>query len=249
MKWVYNELHRAVFSKRMLLGLALCLASLWYGCYDCDSPNTGYIDLFLFAQGYSPTAIIALMFPLIAVLPFGMTYREERQSGYYFLVCSKTGRIKYCLIKLLYAFLTGILAVGLPNFLLLLICLLIKQGLLCESSIAIGFLWSLYCDHPLLYGLLIVANSALCGGIFSLLGIGISAWIKNKYLAALLPFVCYIFSGMVLSYIHPWLNAIELFVLNAYEAGAMLYIVYDSVLLGAGILLFITGVYHEDFKA
>lgn len=249
MKWEYKELRRAVWNKKMLLALVMSSASLYYGCYDCDSPSTGYIDLFLFSQGYSTTAILALIFPIIAVLPFAATYREERQSGYYFLICGKTGRLRYCCIKLLYVFLTGASAVGVPNLLFLFICLFLKQGMIGESSISIGFLWPLYCERPLLYGALIAVNSALCGGIFSLLGLGISAWFKNKYIAALLPFGGYIFSGMLLAYIAPWLNAICLFALNAYGAGAMLYLIYDLALLCGGILLFVTGAYYEDFKA
>lgn len=248
MNWNYHELRRAVLHEKTFLGIMLSFASLYYGCYDCDSPYNGYIDLFLFSQGYSTTAVLALLFPLIAILPFAISYRQERQSGYYFLICRKTGRRRYCLIKAFCVFFTGMLVIGLPNFLFLLICLVIKQGFICESNIQIGFLWLLYSAHPFLYGLLIVVNTALCGGIFSLLGLGISAWVKNKYIAALLPFIYYIFSGVILANIHPWLNAINLFALSGYKTGAAVYIVYDAALLLIGILLFVAGVYYEDFK-
>lgn len=249
MNWNYHELRRAVLHKRTFLAIALSFASLLYGCYDSDSPNTGYIDLFLFSTGYGTTSVLALLYPLIAVLPFAMTYRQERLSGYYDLICRKTGRVRYCLTKASGVFFTGMLVIGLPNFLFLILCLVIKQGLICESNVQIGFLWLLYFEHPFLYGLVFSVNTGLCGGIFALLGLGISAWVKNKYIAALLPFAYLIFSGMVLANIHPWLNAINLYPLCAYGADVKVYIVYDAVLLCIGIFLFVTGVYYEDFKA
>lgn len=250
MNWNHQELRRAAFNKRTFLAIALSFASLLYGCYDSDSSHTGYIDLFLFSAGHGTTSVLVLLYPVIAALPFAMTYRKERQSGYYGLISRKTGRIRYCFTKTSCVFLTGMLVIGLPVFLFLLICLAYKQGLICERAIDnLGFLDLLYLRHPFLYGLVFSVNTGLCGGIFSLLGLGISAWVKNKYITALLPFAYLIFSGMVLANIHPWLNAINLYPLCAYGADVKVYIVYDAVLLCIGIFLFVTGVYYEDFEA
>lgn len=70
MNWNHQELRRAAFNKRTFLAIALSFASLLYGCYDSDSPHTGYIDLFLFSAGHGTTSVLVLLYPVIAALPF-----------------------------------------------------------------------------------------------------------------------------------------------------------------------------------
>ena len=250
MKWEFGEMHRSIFNKKMSIGMIISFVSLCYGSKDIMRFQTiGFLDTFIFSQTDSTTAIIALLFPIIAVLPVGTMYRSERQNGYYSLVRSKMSRMRYCRIKLVNAFLAGALVIGVPNFLFLIICFWVKRGMVgAESHIAVSFLSMLYFNKPMLYGMLLTGNAALCGGIFSLLELGVSAWIKNKYVAVIVPFGYYIFSAMVLFYISPWMNAIILFALNQYaEENIVIIIIYDLFLTVGGIILFIAGTYYEDF--
>lgn len=249
MKWESMEIRRSLMSKPMMVGLVLCFLCLLYGGKDhMNMSAANFLDVFIFAQTDGTTCIIAILFPLLAVLPAGTAYRSERQQGYYALVCQKMGFMRYCRMKLWNSFLCGTLVLGIPHLLFFFVCILSGFGQkMTGQNVAISFLPQIYQQYPVMYGFILVANSALCGAVFSILGLGISAWVTNKYIAAFLPFAYYVFSGVVLIEIHPAWNAITLFSLNQYAKADMTTIlVYDSLLLATGIFLFFTGVDNDD---
>lgn len=249
MSWELEEFKRTIGSKKMIVGMIICFASLLYGgMYILDSPNISFIDAFIFAQTDNTTAVLGLIFPLLAVLPTGTSYREERSCGYYQLLQTKMTKVRYLTLKLILSALAGAMVLGVPNLCYFLLTILVKgTAITGQSNVALCFLTNLYVVNPVAYGGVLVINSAICGGIFSILGIGISAWISNKYLAMIIPFAYCIFSGMVLFYIHPWMNAICLFALNQnYTFNWMAFILYDTSLLLLGSLLLIRGVSYGN---
>lgn len=249
MRWEKVEINRAVLDRKMTASLLIGFFAMMYGGTGVlSSPNVDFIDTFIFAQTDNTTALMGLIFPIIAVLPIGASYRDERSCGYYFLLRTKILRKRYLRIKLIVSALSGAIAVGIPNLLYLILVMIIK-GIYAdgESDVALSFLTDIYYAKPLAYAGLLVINAAVCGAVFAVLGMGISAWVKNKYLAMILPFAYYIFSGMVLSYVNPHLNAISLFSVNQYQtANGFAIFTYDLILLLTGVILFITGVVYED---
>ena len=171
MHWEIEEIRRAILSKKMTIGLLIGFISMLYGGkYIIDSPNINFIDTFIFAQTDNTTAIIGLIFPILAVLPVGTSYRDEKSCGYYALLRSKMKRGRYLRIKLIVSALSGSVVIALPNLLFLILVIIVKgikiNG---ESNVAISFCTNIYFSSPLLYACLLIINVAICGAILSIL--------------------------------------------------------------------------------
>lgn len=245
------EIKRCVLSKKMLAGMGLCFLALLYGgCDILPERFYNFVEVLIFAQTDNTIAVLGVLFPLLAVIPAGTGYRSDRQEGYYGLVCRKMPTWRYCRIKMINGILGGALVLGIPNLLYYIVCIAVHPGFSAlNSHVPINFMPGLYESAPLLYGGILVLNSAVCGSVFSLLGLGISAWVPNKYVAAFIPFAYCIFSGIVLDQFSRRLNAVMLFDLNTHSWSDNIWavVVYDIVLLAAGAVLFLTGVYRDDF--
>lgn len=249
MNWEIEEIKRMLFSKKMIIGLLLGFIAMLYGSqYILNNHNINFIDTFIFAQTDNTTAIMGLLVPILAVLPASTSYRDELSCGYYYFLKSKMKIKRYLHVKLFCTALSGAIVIGVPNLLFFIISIIVKgiyvDG---ESDVGISFFADIYESAPISYGCLLIINAAVCGAIFAILGIGISAWVKNKYLAMIIPFSYYIFSGMVLININPWLNAISIFCVNQYwDFNIFAIVFYDFILFFVGVVLFVTGVNYEN---
>lgn len=94
--------------------------------------------------------------------------------------------------------------------------------------------------------MIFVLNAAVCGAIFAVLSLGVSAVIRNRYAALLLPFCYYMFSGIVLVQFNIKWNAIAVFALNEYATASIeAVMIYDVVLLCFGIGLYLIGIHRN----
>lgn len=118
-----------------------------------------------------------------------------------------------------------------------------------------GAFSSLFYQNKFFYSMLIIIISFIFSAIFSTLALGISPWIRNRYLTFIFPFFFYIISGTIFEYIFQItklnryfsLNAINLFDLNPIASKANI-IIYQVILFLIGISLFYFGVMYKDEK-
>ena len=94
-------------------------------------------------------------------------------------------------------------------------------------------------------------HAAILGTVFALFGLGMSAVVKNRYIAALLPFCYCIFSSSILSsLINKSLAALDLLPLQmyyyteVYPMGFWTIPIYEALLAVVGLLLFWGGDYY-----
>lgn len=213
------------------------------------SRNGTYLEKYLMAI----TSWIAVLFPIIACIPYALSYRDEVDSGFFYMYLLKVGKGQYHIAKIAAVFVSGFLAVFVPCLIwYLFMMLVVGTG---DTTFPIRYMTlfseKLYDHYPFLYGMVYTLNAGLQSGIFAVLGMGISVVIKNRYVAILIPFAYNIFSASVLEMYNPALNAITLFDIEIYRGGELGYWgipIYDFILLLLGINLYIVGDYyaHKD---
>ncbi len=247
-----KELKRAVLSKTMLIAYALSLLSLIIGGWDYVSGfvrNGTYLEKYLISLAYGTASLLAILFPIIACIPHGLSYRNERDSGFYYLYVLKTGCRQYHKAKIIAVFVSGFLAIfaACLTWYLYLIVFVGTGNTQFPLLYGIFFAEKLYERQPFLYGMVYTFNAGLQGGVFAILGLGCSAVIRNRYIAGLLPFAYCIFSASVLEVYNQAFNAITLFVIGQYFGGAVGYggiLIYDLLLVLIGLVLYAIGEYH-----
>lgn len=126
---------------------------------DISEPEIG---LFLF------------LVPLLATLPYAMSYNKDRSAGYYAQLVSRGGLKEYLIGKYVAVFVSGFIVVVIPlliNFLLVTLDTPLRVPLVISSS-ALGTrefgLIKLYFHHPLLFTLFYIFLDGLWGGVFAL---------------------------------------------------------------------------------
>ncbi len=244
MDYFFSELRRGLCSRRMLFSMAVCIVCLIIaGNEDIAFPTVDFLDVMMSALTDSTYALLVFLFPVLVCIPFSLTWREEVESGYYYLAIGKLGEKKYRVVKAAVNVICGIFSFLLPCIVYYLAILAVKGTDLSDSvNHAYNFWEDLREARPVLYGWVLVLNTGVCGAVFSSLGLGISTWVPNKYVACLLPLCFYIFSGAVLIDVNPYWNAVTLYSLNEYNATEPFYIlIYDVLLFTAGLVLFVSG--------
>lgn len=111
-----------------------------------------------------------------------------------------------------------------------------------------GFLNYIYIRTNKIKFLLLLGVSFIFNVVFSTLSLGLSPWIKNRYLTTLSSFFYYFLSGTLLVSIGLTnLNANILYTLNPIAAESNI-ILYQIILFIIGVILFFTGVLFKDEK-
>lgn len=250
MSYLKNEFRKAALSRKTFFAFFMSVSCLAIGAYEpmmYGNQMYDFAETFILAQTSGVSSLIAILFPLICCIPYATSYIEEMESGHIYYTYTKLSKKKYIISKLLVNGVIGGSVIAIPCLLLLGISLGVKgTSLTAESGSMVVYGRDLYLQTPIAYVLLLILNSFICGFIFANLALGFSAFLKNKYLTILMPFGFYIFSGVVLSNISIYLNAITLFDVHQYgELERIGIILYDIILFLAGGITFAVGVYRR----
>lgn len=251
------ELRRAILSKSFAFTCILNLLMLAIG--GCDyildlmkgRISTGtYLEKFLVAYGYGMTSLLAVFFPIVAMIPYVLSYRKERDSGYLKLMVLKESRKEYNRAKLLSVACSGFLSLFLTCFLWLLVSYFVLRTNTNGQLLYFDefFAEKLYETQPFIYGMMYVCNAGVQGAVFAVLGLGLSAVLDNRYLAIILPFGYCIFTAAVVDMYNTAFNALSLFVPAQYFNDAIGHwgmVIYDVILVSVGIGLFLRGQQNE----
>lgn len=144
------------------------------------------------------TAIFFYISPLIAALPYGWSYCEEKRNGYRQLMVARCGKKSYVFSKYIAAFVSGGLAVVLPLvFNLLLTALFIPLIKPFPSFIdmygvsSVDPMSYLYYSHPLCYVFCYLCIDFVFGGLIACMAVVFAVFVRYKVLSIILPmFVC-----------------------------------------------------------
>lgn len=219
--------------------------------------NRGYLsegtwqEKFLEAAGYGGGDMVVFFCPLVVVIPYVLSYRKERDSGYRQLMVLKVSASAYRRAKLLAVAASGAATVCLPFLCWIVVCFFLGTGSTDPFGNnvlnQINDSWRpLLESRQTLLVFLYLVNASLVGAVFALLGLGVSAVIRSRYLAVLFPFGFCIFSAAVLVSYDRGLNAFLLSILGMRVSDHHVHIWYLLLLLLLGIGLFIGGDRHAE---
>lgn len=203
------ELRRAVLNRAFLLAILLGVAALGYRLTDyCFAPlamtppfSCNAYDAVI----WSESGPVALIVPLLAVLPFADSYALDRGLGYVRHVLVRSAYRSYLLAKLTANALTGGLAVAVPILVLFGYAnLAYPRGLMAPDASRIvvggypfGPFGALYRSAPDLYVLFLVCLGFLVGVVYATLGLAISCCVENRYVVLATPFLLYNLANFV----------------------------------------------------
>lgn len=247
------DLKNAIFNKKMGLSLALVLVCLFVGGAEVLFNNSEGIDfsyVFLFSLSCGTSSVLALIYPVLACIPYSDIYSIEKSSGYLLYKRLKKEKSRYILSKWISCGVSGGLVISVPVALYFIICLLSKGTNLVDGGMQyVTHNISFYQHSPVLYCFGYVGNAFLCGMIFSIMGLAISVFIKNKYLIIFLPLVIYIVLNILLSNMMINLNPILWWDINLInESNSVFVMVVKFSMLLIESIIFAIGVIYDDKK-
>lgn len=202
-----------------------------------------------------PFGMLSVFYPIVVMIPYALSYRGERDSGCRQLILLKTSRRAYLGSKILAVSGSAFTAMFLPAFVWIPVCRFVlgvtNPAYDRLKASAVHFALPLYDNHPVLYAVMYALHISVLGAVFAILGLGLSAVIKNRYAAILSPFCyCFFSSSILSSGINHSLAALDLLPLQPYyytdarPLGYWTIPIYEIVLLVVGLALFIGGDYY-----
>lgn len=148
--------------------------------------------------------------PILAILPFGLQYYDEKNSKYKEYLISKGSRKSYYLSKFIISFVSGFITI-----LIFLIVNYIIVHLIYPNNFILGgtflepdsgaFLEKIFYSNVNLYEFIYIVINSLIAGILSLLSLSLCMLFnyKNGFLVIAVPFIIYIVQSVVLFFFNP----------------------------------------------
>ena len=212
------NLKQAFFNKRflliILLSIILSLCHYYFNVYTY-SMDKWYDKEFLRLSykwiGFqSVGSFIFLLMPLISVFVFSDSYLLEQKTGFLNGIYTRVSKGKYLLSKYISVFIIGGISFILPLLISLVIVALTvsiepvsnpNSGL---TPISLKHMFSgLYFSSPILYCFLYLLIDFLFAGVFAVLALSASIFIKKVFVVLLIPFLMDMILGIVLELIFP----------------------------------------------
>lgn len=142
--------------------------------------------------------ILYLVLPLLAVLPFGASFYEDRKSGYYINVCIRIKKETYYRAKYVAVFLSGGLSMIIPLILDFLLSSMLLPALIpdngCNTTITGKTMaFELFYAHPLYYVMLFLLIDFVFAGIIATIALSYTYYTEHKFGVMIAPFVLYFF--------------------------------------------------------
>lgn len=200
---------------------------------------------------------LPVFYYIVVMIPYVLSYRRDRDSGYRQLILLKTTRKAYLGAKALAVGASAFAAVLLPCLAWIPACRLLGDTdwdyALEYYGHNIHFMPAFYKEHVVLYCVMYAFHAAMLGAAFAIFGLGLSAVVKNRYLALLLPFCYAIFSSTILTtlfkntFIGHSFEAMKLMPLQTlcytevYPLGYRTVPVYEAALVAIGLVLYLGG--------
>ena len=219
MQYFLLECKRMFTNKRFIIGCLIVFVFLLCGAYDMFLPGYDLVEAMIFSLGANATAILALFWTILGSVPWAVSFFEERECGYQKYLQSKVGSIKYLVSKYCSNTVAAFAVILLPEFVLFFIFLLMKGiNVNLKYCMDISYMPQIARSHPIIYCILLMLATALATAAYSGLCMASSVYIKNKFIAIVIPFIVYIVTCLTLRSTGLfWLSGSFLYDLNDWE--------------------------------
>lgn len=208
-----TDLKRGLMTKEFMLAIAGMLAAGILGMADIyeelrlQGHLGGGMIFFHMAQTGSSSSLYLYFIPLMAVLPFSPSLRDDMKSGFYLYMMPRCGRNLYFASKLAGAFLAGAITVLASTLILYAGCSFAFPPSAAEIQD-----FTMYTEEYLRIGLQYLVLGMLYSGVWSVTGMAAAVLMEDKFVGLGVPFILsYILSAFQRRYYQglPYLNPQE----------------------------------------
>lgn len=153
-----------------------------------------------------------LIWPILAALPYGWSYYQERHNGVYYQMVCRSSKTQYLVAKYLAVFISGGLAVSIPVLINLLISALICPYCIPKvitSIVAIfdgSFLSEIFYSSPWLHALIWCVVEFLWGGVAACCCLISGTKPRLQVIVTLTPFALFVLLDGVISVIRSFVT-------------------------------------------
>lgn len=203
-------------------------------------------------------AVYMTLFPVLAVLPYGASWLDDRKSGYVKNVCVRMKKSSYLIAKYVAVFISAGVTVVVPLlFNLILTCAVLPaltpsmNGLFPVGGTAMFA--GIYYTNPWLYTAIYMIIYFVYAGVLATLAIAASGWINQRFIVILFPFVIHFGSGIVAAFLYnPVIKEIgmrRLLAMTQYRSVTEYAFFGEALLLGilAIVIYFVKGLKNDIF--
>lgn len=202
------------------------------------------------------STVLLYIFPILAVIPFGCSFFDDKKSGYIKILYTSVERNKYLISKFLIVFLCGFMVtffvLGSSLFLTSMFFPAINPEPVSMIYGAIGkeYLWNdIYCNNPYLYTILFIIIDAVFMGILNTVSLALSSFVNNKFAAMFGPTLFYIGISYILSCVNfPQWSPINFLSANQFVPCNLInVVVFSVILLVSSFVMFVVGEKKDVF--
>lgn len=253
---IWKSIHNGYFNGAIIVGLFIVAINLLESAIRTSQltellldylnkglpVSTSYegVSLFISWIAVHPTGLGSNVFffiwPILAAMPYGWSYMQDRHSGLYNQMVTKTKISYYYLSKYVATFLSGGIAIAFP------LCLdLILAALICPYCIPdvtmslmpitnVTFLSELYYSKPWLYAAIWCILDFFGGGVTSCLCLCVGVHMKSSIAIIISPFIAFLLLDFILSLMSSVLETKQIFsIMQLPRAASTVYNPYWGV--------------------
>ncbi len=194
-----SDIKNSFFSLRFWLTITLILVSAVINYILNNNLNNikGTLNVFLYSTTFG-FSVFTFTAPIIAVLPFGLTYYKEIDTGYIKQMLLRLNGIKHYLSRIISCMVVSALAIIVGFAIVLLLSFIIDPSPSYRMTTLINnrVFGEVYDYSMVGYIMCFVLNAAIYCGLYSIFGMSMSSVCRNKYLAIAITAAIYIYGTM-----------------------------------------------------
>lgn len=245
--YIKQEIRRAFLSKRTMLMYIFSIGLFFGGMFQYIAwlPSQGVSIMYTFLSGYNSGTLsyLALLFPLIASIPYATSYIEDCTSGFNKYIYTRMNKMKYLHIRVIINALVGGFALSIGPILAMLFLLVIKlftsASMLktVEQIETVTYFYSQGIDSPLLMMLVIIGIIFVCGAVIATFTLGLSTILQNHYFTALSSFIILLVSATLFTNFNVKFSLISIYDVDHFGMTFLERTIYELILIGIGLVL------------
>lgn len=242
-----QEFRRAFLSKRTMLMYLFSIGLFFGGMYQYITwlPSQSVSIIYTFLSGYNSGTLsyLALLFPLIASIPYTTSYIEDCASGFNKYVYIRMNKMKYLHTRVVMNALVGGFTLAIGPILAMLFLLVIKlftnaRMLKTEEQIeTVTYFYSQGIQSPLLMMLVIIAIIFICGAVIATFTLGLSTILQNNYFTSLSSFIFLLVSATLFTKFNAKLSLVSIYDVDHFGMTFLERSIYELILIGISLVL------------
>jgi len=189
--------------------------------------------------------IYMTIFPILATLPYAVSYFEDRKKGYIKGLCTRAKRNHYLMAKYAATFVSGGIVVVLPMVFNLILTASVVPSLIPVGNglfklCGVAMFADIFYTHPYMYILIYLLMYFVYGGVFASLALACSYIFDYSFFVIIFPFAIYYGIGIISPYARTVATQLinPRFLLTMSQPGIIMEVTFFGEIIIIGILAY-----------